>query len=94
MNVNQLEWRNLESEGDELVVQLGRLTPMRGEKFRNFGDGSDSPKSKEIPMKAFLKIAALVVALGASIATAQAMSNGGDSRVTTGDIMTKSYTGR
>lgn len=41
-------------------------------------------------MKAFLQIAVLVAALGAGIATAQAMGN----THTTGDIMTKAYLGR
>lgn len=41
-------------------------------------------------MKNIFQIAALVIALGAGVATAQAMG----SAQTTGDIMTKAYTGR
>ena len=54
------------------------------------GDGDLRKKNGEIAMKNIFQIAALVIALGAGVATAQAMG----SAQTTGDIMTKAYTGR
>lgn len=54
------------------------------------GDGDLRKTNGEIAMKNIFQIAALVIALGAGVATAHAM--GGVQ--TTGDIMTKAYTGR